>query len=95
MDITLRISPKDLLRRSVEKDMFMKFYKKGCDYMIDENLIIDLYNIYTKNKVETYIMTHEDKVEVTKAYPGLFNYTQKGYNYVIRRADKNGQSTEG
>ena len=95
MDITLRISPKDLVKRRVEKDMFMKFYKKGCDYVIDENLIIDLYNIYTKNKVETYIMTHEDKVEVTKAYPGLFNYTQKGYNYVISRADKNGQSTEG
>lgn len=40
-------------------------------------------------------MTHEDKVEVTKAYPGLFNYTQKGYNYVISRADKNVQSSEG
>ena len=63
--------------------------------MIDENLIIDLYNIYTKNKVETYIMTHEDKVEVTKAYPGLFNYTQKGYNYVIRRAAVNVVPTEG
>ena len=75
--------------------MFTKFHRKGCYYMIDENLIIDLYNIYTKNKVETYIMTHEDKVEVTKAYPGLFNYTQKGYNYVISRADKNGQSNEG
>ena len=89
------MDPKDILKNKLANEMFTKFHRRGCDYMIDENLIIDLYNIYTKNKVETYIMTHEDKVQATKAYPGLFNYTQKGYNYVISRADKNGQSTEG
>ena len=60
------MGPKDTLKKKLDKEMYTRFYKKGCDYMIDENLIIDLYNIYTKNKVETYIMTHEDKVEVTK-----------------------------
>ena len=77
------MDPKDILKKKLANEMFTKFHRRGCDYMIDENLIIDLYNIYTKNKVETYIMTHEDKVEVTKAYPGLFNYTQKGYNYAF------------
>lgn len=95
MDVTGKISPKEIIQRKVDNEMYMKFYKKGCDYMIDENLISGLYNVYTKNKKEVYIMTHEDKVEVTKAYPGLFNYTQKGYNYVISRADKNVQSSEG
>ena len=89
------MEPKDILKNKLANEMFTKFHRKGCDYMIDENLIIDLYNIYTKNKVETYIMTHEDKVEVTKAYPGLFNYTQKGYNYVISRAEVNVVSSEG
>lgn len=76
---------KKLIRERAERDMYMRFYEKGRNYMVDENLIIGLYNVYTKNKEETYIMTYEDKVEVTKAYPGLFNYTQKGFMYIISK----------
>lgn len=86
------MEPKDLIKNKIAKEMFTKFHKKGCDYMIDENLIIDLYNIYTKNKKEVYIMTHEDKVEVTKAYPGLFNYNQEGYYYTITRKNNNNKN---
>ena len=86
------MEPKDLIKNKIAKEMFEKFHKKGLDYMIDENLIIDLYNIYTKNKTEVYIMTHGDKVEVTKAYPGLFNYNQKGYYYIITRKNNNNKN---
>ena len=85
MDVTGKISPKELIQRKVERDMYMKFYQKGKDYMVDENLILDLYGIYTKNKVEIYFMNHEDKKEVAKAYPGLFNYKQVGYGYEISK----------
>ena len=89
MDATGKISPKELIKKRVERDMYMKFYEKGRNYMVDENLIIGLYNVYTKNREETYIMTHEDKVEVTKAYPSLFNYRQKGFMYIITRKNNN------
>ena len=76
---------KDLLRERVERDMYMKFYQKGEDYMVDENLIICLYEIYTKNKSEIYFMNHEDKKEIAKAYPGFFNYKQINYGYEISK----------
>ena len=55
-----------------------------CIFQNSEQIPVRV-SYYTKNKVETYIMNHEEKVEVKKAYPDLFNYKQVGYGYEISK----------
>lgn len=83
------MDPKEILKRKIilqtEREMYLKFHKIGYDHCIDEMLISNLYDIHTKNKQESFIMTYEDKKDVKKTYPGLFHFQQMEYGYIISK----------
>lgn len=83
------MDPKELLKTKIilqaEREMYLKFHKMGYDRCIDEMLISNLYDIHTKNKRESFIMTYEDKKDVKSAYPGLFRFQQMEHGYIITK----------
>ena len=83
------MDPRDLMKKKlsekVEKDLREKFYQRGRDYLVDEIVLWDLYKIYTKNKEERYIMSYEDKKEISAAYPKLFNFEKIDHGYKITK----------
>ena len=80
---------KELLKKKLElqaeRRKYLEFHKRGYDYCIDEMLISNLYDIHTKNMKESFIMTYEDKKDVKKAYPGLFDFQPMEYGYMITK----------
>ena len=80
---------KEMLRKKVllqaEKEMESKFYKKGRDYLVDEVTLGNLYDVKIGKKIYTYVYSYEDKIEVKKAFPGIFCFTQEGTSYKITK----------
>lgn len=83
------LEPKEIWKEKVsypiELDKIKQFYQRGLDYCIDGYLIDNLYDLYKNKKNHVYVMSHSDKVEVVKAYPGLFNYKQENHCYKITK----------
>mgnify|MGYP003122939003 CR=1 FL=1 len=85
--------PKEIIKNKIvfemEKDLRDKFFKRGIDYLVDYILIGRLYDVHSGIKIETIVNSYEDKVEVAKAYPKFFNFTQVGVGYKITKNTKN------
>ena len=81
--------PKEMIKNKIvlkmEKDLKDKFFKRGIDYLIDYFLICSLYDVHSGIKIEARVNSYEDKVEVAKAYPKFFNFTQEGIGYKITK----------
>ena len=82
-------NPKEMLRKKVliqaERELMLKFYQRGRDYCVDEVILENLYNVKIGKKIYTYINNFEDKVEIKKAYPDIFYFTQEGFSYKITK----------
>lgn len=81
--------PTEMLKKKVliqaERELMLKFYQRGRDYFVDEAILENLYNVKIGKKIYTYINNFEDKIDIKKAYPGIFNFTQEGFSYKITK----------
>ena len=81
--------PKEMLRKKIlieaERELMLKFYQRGRDYFVDEGILGNIYDVKTGKKLYTYVHSFGDKVEIKKAYPGIFCFTQEGTFYKITK----------
>ena len=87
--MTAVFDPKEMLRKKVllqvEKQIESKFCERGRDYLVDELTLGNLYDVKIGKKIYTYVYSYEDKIEVKKAFPRIFCFTQEGSSYKITK----------